>query len=172
MQSRREVQRDKQHRSTGQTIRNLLIVIVAIIVIVGIFYLISNQPRSAARRQTVSIAKKYAHLKDPGSFYIYNRENTYYTIAGRNNQNQPILVVVSQHGGNVRVLKQSSGLTAQQVIQQVRQDHHPQKVLKVAPGVFNDKVVWEVTYRNQKGQLCYDLINFKTGKVVQTINNL
>ena len=169
MQSRREVQRDKQHRSTGQTIRNLLIVIVAIIVIVGIFYLISNQPRSAARRQTVSIAKKYAHLKDPGSFYIYN---PYYTIAGRNNQNQPILVVVSQHGGNVRVLKQSSGLTAQQVIQQVRQDHHPQKVLKAAPGVFNDKVVWEVTYRNQKGQLCYDLINFKTGKVVQTINNL
>ena len=81
-------------------------------------------------------------------------------------------MVVSQHGGNVRVLKQSSGLTAQQVIQQVRQDHHPQKVLKAAPGVFNDKVVWEVTYRNQKGQLCYDLINFKTGKVVQTINNL
>ncbi|MBD7895737.1 DUF5590 domain-containing protein [Limosilactobacillus sp. Sa3CUN2] len=172
MQSRREVQRDKQNRSTGQTIRNLLIVIVAIIVIMGIFYLISNQPRSAARRQTVSIAKKYAHLKDPGSFYIYNRESTYYTIAGKNDKDQPLLVVVPQHGGNVRVLKQNSGLTAQQVIQQVRQDHNPQKVLKAAPGVFNDKVVWEVTYRNQKGQLCYELVNFKTGKVIQSINNL
>ncbi|MBB1062801.1 cell wall elongation regulator TseB-like domain-containing protein [Limosilactobacillus fastidiosus] len=172
MQSRREVQRDRQNRSTGQTIRNLLIVIVAIIVIMGIFYLISNQPRSAARRQTVSIAKKYAHLKDPESFYIYNRESTYYTIAGKNDKDQPILVIVPQHGGNVRVLKQNSGLTAQQVIQQVRQKYNPQKVLKVAPGVFNDKVVWEVTYRNQKGQLCYELVNFKTGKVIQSINNL
>lgn len=172
MQSRREVQRNKQNRSAGQTFRNILIVIIALVVIMGILYLISNQPRSAARRQTVSIAKKYAHLSKPGQFYIYNRENTYYTIAGRNDQNQPILVVVPQHGGNVRVLKQSSGLTAQQVIQQVRQSRNPQEVLKAAPGIFNDKVVWEVTYRNHKGQLCYDLINFKTGKVVQTINNL
>lgn len=172
MQSRRELQQNKQNRSAGQTLRNILIVIIALVVIGGIFYLISNQPRAAARRQTVSIAKKYAHLKSPGSFYIYNRESTYYTIAGKNAQNQPILVIVPQHGGNVRVLKQSKGLTAQEVTQQVTRSRHPQKILKAAPGVFNDKVVWEVTYRNKKGQLCYDLINFKTGKVVQTINNL
>lgn len=172
MQSRRELQQNKKNRSAGKSIRNILIAIVVIIAVMGIFYLISNQPRAAARRQTVSIAKKYAHLKDPGSFYIYNRESTYYTIAGKNDNNQPILVVVPQHGGNVRVLKQSSGLTAQQVTQQIQQARKPQKVLKVAPGVFNDKVVWEVTYRNKKGQLCYDLVNFKSGKVVQTINNL
>lgn len=172
MQSRRELQRDNQNRSAGKIIRNILIVIFAIIVIVGVFYLISNQPRAAARRQTVSIAKRYAHLKDPGTFYIYNRESTYYTISGKNDQNQPVLVIVPQHGGNVRVLKQRSGLTANQVIQQVRQTQHPREVLKAAPGIFNDKVVWEVTYRNNKGQLCYDLINFKTGKVIQTINNL
>lgn len=40
------------------------------------------------------------------------------------------------------------------------------------PGIFNDKVVWEVTYLNSKGNLCYDLINFKTGSYVQQINNL
>ena len=53
-----------------------------------------------------------------------------------------------------------------------KSNRNPREILKVAPGVFNDKAVWEVTYRNQKGNLCYDLINFKTGQYVQNINNL
>ena len=172
MQSRREIQRENKHHSAGKTIKRILYILLAVIMIALVGYFFANQPRANARRQTVNIAKRYAHLHAPGQFYIYNRENTYYTISGRHSQNQPILVIVPQHGGDVRVLKQSAGLTAQQVEQMTQQKRSPEKILKVAPGVFNDKVVWEVTYRNHKNQLCYDLINFKTGKYVQEINNL
>ena len=77
-----------------------------------------------------------------------------------------------QKNGSVRIVKQSKGLTKQQALAQVKSNEHPKKVLKAVPGIFNDKVVWEVTYLNQKGNLCYDLINFKTGSFVQQINNL
>lgn len=172
MQSRREIQRENKQHSAGKILKRLLYIIIAVILVAVIGYFFANQPRANARRQTVNIAEKYAHLHSPGQFYIYNRESTYYTISGQNNRNQPILVIVPQHGGDVRVLKQSAGLTANRVEQMTQQRRSPKKILKVAPGVFNDKVVWEVTYRNHKNQLCYDLINFKTGKYVQEINNL
>lgn len=172
MQSRREVQREQSRGSSLRTIRNIIIAILVIILVGWSIYAVANQPRVAARRQTVSMAEKYAHLQDPGRFYIYNRESTYYSIAGRNQNNQRILVIVPQHGGNIRVVKQHSGVTEAQVRTMTKNNRKPKQILKVVPGVFNDKVVWEVTYLNKKGSLCYDLVNFKTGRYVQQINNL
>ncbi|WP_267202243.1 cell wall elongation regulator TseB-like domain-containing protein [Limosilactobacillus kribbianus] len=172
MQSRREVQREQNRGSALRTIRNILLTILILLLVGWSVYAVANQPRAAARRQTVTMAEKYAHLHSPGHFYIFNRESTYYTITGRNQSNQPILVIVPQHGGNIRVVKQSSGVTEKQVRAQTKANRKPAQILKVAPGIFNDKVVWEVTYRSKKGKLSYDLINFKTGRYVQNINNL
>ncbi|MDM8333596.1 cell wall elongation regulator TseB-like domain-containing protein [Limosilactobacillus panis] len=172
MQSRREVQQAQSRSSAARRLRNVLLVILFVILVGWLTYAASNQPRHAAKKQATQMAEKYAHLQGPQKFYIYNRESTFYTVTGKNQQGQPILVMVPQKGGHIRVLKQSAGLTANQVTNMTKQLRHPSTILKVALGIFNDKTVWEVTYRNRKGQLCYDLINFKTGKYVQEINNL
>lgn len=172
MQSRREVQQAQSRNSAARRIRNILLVILFVLLVGWLTYAASNQPRHAAKRQATQMAEKYAHLRDPQRFYIYNRESTFYTVTGKNQAGQPILVIVPQKGGNIRVVKQSSGLSAQTVRRMTQQRRHPAEIMKVAPGIFNDKTVWEVTYRNKKGKLCYDLINFKTGKYVQEINNL
>ncbi|WP_283621877.1 cell wall elongation regulator TseB-like domain-containing protein [Limosilactobacillus avium] len=172
MQSRREVQRAHDRGSALRTLRNIIIAILMVLLLGWSIYAVSNQPRAAAKRQATQMAEKYAHLQHPQHFYIYNRESTFYTVTGKNQSGQPIMVIVPQKGGNIRVLKQNAGLSAQQVRAMTNRNRHPAKILKVAPGVFNDKTVWEVTYRNKKGNLCYDLINFKTGHYVQEINNL
>ncbi|MDC2840259.1 DUF5590 domain-containing protein [Limosilactobacillus mucosae] len=172
MQSRREVQRERSRGASKRVIRDLLILIILIFLVGWSIYAVGNHPKAEAERQATSIAKRYANLKTRTGFYIYNRENTYYTVAGKNNKGQKILVIVPQKNGSVRIVKQSTGLTEQQALAQVKSNEHPKKVLKAVPGIFNDKVVWEVTYLNQKGNLCYDLINFKTGSFVQQINNL
>lgn len=172
MQSRREVQRERSRGASLRTMRDLLILIILILLVGWSIYAVGNHPRAEAERQATTIAKRYAHLKKPTDFYIYNREHTYYTVAGKNQKGQNILVIVPQKNDSVRIVKQSTGLTEQQVIAKVKNGEHPKRVLKAVPGVFNDKVVWEVTYLNQKGNLCYDLINFKTGSYVQQINNL
>ncbi len=172
MQSRREVQRERSRGTSKRMIRDLLILIILIFLVGWSIYAVGNHPKAEAERQATTIAKRYANLKTRTDFYIYNRENTYYTVAGKNNKGQRILVIVPQKNGSVRVVKQSTGLTEQQALAQVKSNEHPKRVLKVVPGIFNDKVVWEVTYLNSKGNLCYDLINFKTGSYVQQINNL
>ena len=172
MQSRREVQRERSRGTSKRMIRDLLILIILIFLVGWSIYAVGNHPKAEAERQATTIAKRYANLKTRTDFYIYNRENTYYTIAGKNNKGQRILVIVPQKNGSVRVVKQSTGLTEQQALAQVKSNEHPKRVLKAVPGIFNDKVVWEVTYLNSKGNLCYDLVNFKTGSYVQQINNL
>lgn len=172
MQSRREVQRERSRGTSKRMIRDLLILIILIFLVGWSIYAVGNHPKAEAERQATTIAKRYANLKTHTDFYIYNRENTYYTVAGKNNKGQRILVIVPQKNGSVRVVKQSTGLTEQQALAQVKSNEHPKRVLKAVPGIFNDKVVWEVTYLNSKGNLCYDLINFKTGSYVQQINNL
>ncbi len=172
MQSRREVQRERSRGTSKRMIRDLLILIILIFLVGWSIYAVGNHPKAEAERQATTIAKRYANLKTRTDFYIYNRENTYYTVAGKNNKDQRILVIVPQKNGSVRVVKQSTGLTEQQALAQVKSNEHPKRVLKAVPGIFNDKVVWEVTYLNSKGNLCYDLINFKTGSYVQQINNL
>lgn len=172
MQSRREVQRERSRGTSKRMIRDLLILIILIFLVGWSIYAVGNHPKAEAERQATTIAKRYANLKTRTGFYIYNRENTYYTVAGKNNKGQRILVIVPQKNGSVRVVKQSTGLTEQQALAQVKSNEHPKRVLKAVPGIFNDKVVWEVTYLNSKGNLCYDLINFKTGNYVQQINNL
>ncbi len=172
MQSRREVQRERSRGTSKRMIRDLLILIILIFLVGWSIYAVGNHPKAEAERQATTIAKRYANLKTRTDFYIYNRENTYYTVAGKNNKGQRILVIVPQKNGSVRVVKQSTGLTEQQALVQVKSNEHPKRVLKAVPGIFNDKVVWEVTYLNSKGNLCYDLINFKTGSYVQQINNL
>lgn len=172
MQSRREVQRERSRGTSKRMIRDLLILIILIFLVGWSIYAVGNHPKVEAERQATTIAKRYANLKTRTDFYIYNRENTYYTVAGKNNKGQRILVIVPQKNGSVWVVKQSTGLTEQQALAQVKSNEHPKRVLKAVPGIFNDKVVWEVTYLNSKGNLCYDLINFKTGSYVQQINNL
>ena len=147
-------------------------IVLAVVILGLLVFAISNHPRAAAKRQSVQLARQYGGLRSTSDFYIYNRDATYYTVAGKNASGKKILVIVPQKGGKMRILKQANGLSASQVRQQTRQDKHPSRILKVAMGVFNNKPVWEVTYRNHQGQLCYDLISFKTGKYVSQINNL
>lgn len=171
MQSRRDVQRKADRSRVSRIIRWILIVIVVVLLAAWLTIAIANHPKNVARRQATTIARKYGGLKSRTGFYIYNREKTYYTVSGKNAKGQNIFVIVSQKGGDVRVVKAASGITSSQAINKVKL-RHPKKVLKAAPGIFNGKVVWEVTYVNRQGSLCYDLINFKTGKYVQQIDNL
>lgn len=172
MQSRRDVQR-KQNRINGiKVFRRVILTILGIILILWISFAIANHPRNQARHEAYAMAKKYAHVNQPNGFYVYNREKTYYTVTGKNQHGRQVLVMIPEKGGNISVINQSKGINSQQAINKVKANDQPRRILRIAPGYFNNKVVWEVTYVNKKGALCYDLINFKTGQFVQQIDNL
>lgn len=172
MQSRRDVQK-KQNRINGMKVfRRVIFTILGIILVLWISFAIANHPRSQERHEAYSMAKRYAHVNHPNGFYVYNREKTYYTVTGKNQHGKQVLVMIPEKGGNISVINQAKGIDSQEALNKVRTREQPRRILRLAPGYFNNKVVWEVTYVNKKGALCYDLINFKTGQLVQQIDNL
>ncbi|MCP0887710.1 DUF5590 domain-containing protein [Ligilactobacillus sp. WILCCON 0076] len=155
--------------------KQLIIVLCIILVGYGCWYSYhkAQEPLVAAKKEAYTLADKYANLKTHTAFYWYNREKTYYTVAGKNNKNEAVYVIVSKKGDKINIYSQSKGITAKKAKQYVQSNEKPKKILKVALGMKTKKQpVWEITYLNKKGELCYDLISFKSGKVIKSIQNI
>ncbi|KRL54877.1 hypothetical protein FC70_GL001679 [Paucilactobacillus oligofermentans DSM 15707 = LMG 22743] len=161
-----------KRKSHLHPIRITIIAIIIVFLAIWAALAIANHPKNQAEQTTISIAKAKANLKHPGDFFTYNREKTYYTIAGENSKNQKIFVITSSKGKVIQVLKQKKGITKNDALTQIWNKRNPKKVLKIALGVFKNEPVWEVSYVNKQGHLCYELLDFKTGKDLQKIVNI
>ncbi len=163
----------KQHqkRQWSQIILWTVLIVAFIAGSIGIIFHEALRPAKTAAGQTVSIARQKG-ISDTGDFLTYNRQHTYYSVSGRNAKNQAVYVVVAKQNGQTKILKQSDGTSKTAILRQVWQKNNPKKVLNIGLGIRKSEPVWEVTYLNQKGNLCYDLIRFKDGTMVQSIQNL
>ncbi len=104
----------REHASRKRFGSRLMLTLLGIIIVLilvgfgGIHH--ATSPVTKAKAQSVSIARKYAGLKTTDGFYWTNLDDTYYTVAGQNAQNQSVYIIVPQKGGNVRVLQQKKWL--------------------------------------------------------------
>lgn len=170
-QNRRQQRRRRQPRRHHR--RRWIWLLVVVIVACGWgFYSSANHDKTVAQTRVTALAKSKANLTTVSNFFIYNQERTYYSVAGVNNKNQQLLVIVPANSNHVTVLKQSSGITSREATQVVQKRHQIRRVLHTALGIYKKAPVWEVAYYNTKGKLNYALVNFKTGKIVEQMNNL
>lgn len=179
MQSQRQRnQNRRQQRRRRQPLRHhrrrwiWLLVVVVIVACCWEFYSSANHDKTVSQTRVTALAKSKANLTTVSNFFIYNQERTYYSVAGVNNKNQQLLVIVPANSNHVTVLKQSSGITGREAIQVVQKRHQIRRVLHTALGIYKKTPVWEVAYYNTKGKLNYALVNFKNGKIVEQMNNL
>lgn len=179
MQSQRQRNHNRrQQRRRRQPLRHhrrrwiWLLVVVVIVACCWEFYSSANHDKTVSQTRVTALAKSKANLTTVSNFFIYNQERTYYSVAGVNNKNQQLLVIVPANSNHVTVLKQSSGITGREAIQVVQKRHQIRRVLHTALGIYKKTPVWEVAYYNTKGKLNYALVNFKNGKIVEQMNNL
>ncbi|KRN88906.1 DUF5590 domain-containing protein [Ligilactobacillus ceti] len=147
--------------------------LVIIIVFSGIMvYTMAQSPRRQAKKEAIAMAEKYGHLEDVDDFYLYDRQSVYYTVAGTDNKNNKVYVVIPKKGNKVNIFLQSKGITAKKAIAITKKLNKGIKVKKAALGFWDGDPTWEITYLNQRGNLCYDLIDYRNGKIVKTIQNI
>ena len=145
------------------------VVVLAIAVcLTGIGLLVKAQfPYFQARHEATQMAEKYAHVDKVSHFYWYNRNQTYFTIAGQNDKGQNVYVIIPKNGASVNVYSQRAGISAQQAAQVARNNDTVRKVQAPTLGMHAGKPAWEVAYLNKQNEQCYVLLSFKTGKVIQ-----
>lgn len=137
-----------------------------------IFYFRSNRPYAKAQREAIQLAKEYTGLEKADQFYWYSRKKTYFSVTGTDKEGKQIVVIIPQSGKKVTVLKQSEGLTEAAAIKKVQTAHPKNKIMKTALGMLDKKAVWEITTKNADGYFAYYLVDFHSGEIVKSIENV
>lgn len=147
-------------------------IITGVLAVVLVIFFMAISPMRSAHRQVSDLAERYAGIKEESAFYRYDRNKTYYTIAGTNDKKQKIYAIIAKNGKKINIYQQSEGVSEAKARQLARQDTSLKKITHVGLGMYKNKPTWEVSYLNKQDNLCYDLIDFKSGKVVKTIQNI
>lgn len=161
-----------QKKSKNIMFLSILGAIVVIVVGAFILYSRAKSPMVTAEKEAVTIAKKYANLDKESEFYRYNRDATYFTVAGTTKANKKIYVIVAQKGGKVKVLTQANGKSKNDILTYIWDKKNPSKILNIGLGIYNDVPAWEVSYLNKKKELSYETIQFSDGKVMKSVENI
>ncbi len=64
--------------------------VLTVLVLVLVIFNLALSPMRNAKKQATQLAQQYAGLKEGTAFYHYNRNHTYYTVAGTNDKKQKI----------------------------------------------------------------------------------
>lgn len=152
--------------------RNIVfgIIIVLVLLVFG-GYKIAITPRNTLEKQSVTISKKAANLTTT-DFMIYNRDQTYYSVAGYNQDNQLKYVVINGKSGAIKVLSTKKAYTKAEITKLVTKKYHFAKIYGINLGLHKGQPVWEVATKSTTGGLDYRLLDYYTGKTIEQIENL
>lgn len=150
-----------------------IVTFLLIILVAGtMIFIRSNRPMQQAKREAVQMAEKYADLETVDQFYWFNREQTYFTVVGKNKSQEEIIVIIPKSGDKVRVLAQKDGLTEVQAEETVKTNDLDVTIEKANLGIYRDQTAWEITAKDDQGAIYYYLLNFNDGKIIKVIKKI
>lgn len=150
-----------------------LAVVMSVVLVFSITLLmISQDPIKKAEKETVAIAKETAGLETATDFYWYNREKTYFSVAGLNEADEEMMVIVAKDGGDTIILNQDEFITEQQAKEMTREDKGSVEILEARIGLEGAMPIWEISYKQENGRLGYYVLTAKSGKWVSDIENI
>ena len=165
---------NREEKSEKRKVIGLLsgiIILLLIILFSSIFYIRSSRPMRQAKQEATELAQQYASIEDVERFYWFTREETYFTVLGKDDKQQEMIAIIPKSGEKITVLKQSDGLTEADAKEAVRAAHPEETIQKADLGIFNKQPVWEIMTKGNQGK-SYFLLDFKTGEEVKVISNI
>ena len=147
-------------------------VVIIIITIGTIIYLNAIQPLKSAEEKAIEIAMAETPLTVVDEFNIYNGEETYYVLQGKNGDGTKLIVWVSEEKGKLMVKKASDGITKKQAIDTVSAEIATDSIITVKLGMEKGIPLWEVHSRTKGHLLNYYSVEFETGEWLKKIENL
>lgn len=132
----------------------------------------SLSPYNQAKAETTELASRRANLAEADEFYWFNGNETYFTITGTDTEGTPVIVIVEQDGGAIEVLNQADTISKQEAIEQTIGREEPQELLEARIGMYNDNPIWEVSFKQENGNIGYAIFSLTSGEWIRTIKNI
>ncbi|EOL45877.1 DUF5590 domain-containing protein [Enterococcus caccae] len=165
-------QEERDETRKTKILLSIIAILLAIIVMIAIFYIRSTHPRTQAKKEATEIAKKYAHLETVDHFYWFTRKDTYFSVTGKDNKGEELAVIIPKSGDKVTVLNQKDGVEEGHIRQIIETDYKEKNIQKISLGLYNDKPTWEVVTKSDDGLLSYYLLSFANAEEIMIIKNV
>lgn len=159
-------------RKRNQQLKIFGSILILMIVLVGVILFQSASPMRKAKSQAIKISKNIANISEVDEFYWFTRDKTYFTVVGLDNKNVEKIVFLPQDGSEAVIMSQKDGITNDEAIKKVLDMKKTKKINKVSLGMYKEKAVWEVVADSIENGLDYYLIDFKSGEIVNEINQV
>lgn len=153
---------------------SLLIVMLLLIFGTGVVVTRSLSPYKQARNEAVDLINRRTNFDiiNEEDFYWYNGEESYFTVAGETNNGEHIVAIIQQNSGAIEIFDQKDVIPKQDIINKAYEDISPQKIFSVRIGISDSTPVWEVSFRQDNGNIGYILYSLTSGEWLKTIKNI
>ncbi|GEO57099.1 hypothetical protein [Companilactobacillus bobalius] len=151
----------------------LTISLIALAIVSALTYLnLSFAPFSSAKSQANDIAKEKAGIVQPDYFGNYTCKKQYYAVGGLTKGQKYRYIIINAKSGKTEIVNKNTAPVRQTVIDDVAQRYGAKKILHINLGLYKNKPTWEVAFQKKNGNIGYNLVDFRTGKSIQIINNI
>lgn len=156
-------------KKTGLLVSILLLFFIVTVFSIGVS---AQKPYNQAKKEAFSIARTSAGLETMDRFYWYNGEETYFTIVGKDRNEEDRIVLIRQNDGKVTVLDGSEAVSEVQAKQITKRDKKPKRILEARIGISEEEPVWEISYQHENGKIGYYILSLETGEWIRSIENI
>lgn len=134
----------------------------------------STTPLYQAKAETTTYVQSHSNITEVNDFYWMNTdEETYYSVSGLNPEVGYQLAIVRQSDGAMEVFNFDDIITEYDAYYQALDEIAPGEILNMRAGFIDEAVpVWEVSFKDEQGQMGYYYIHLETGEWLRTISNL
>lgn len=152
----------------------MTLLITMLLLILGVTAILTRSlsPYNQAQAETTELASRRANLAEAEDFYWFNGEETFFTVTGTTSEGTPIIVIVQQDGGAIEVINQEDTITEYQAIENTTDRENPQNILEARIGMYDNKPIWEVSFRQEDGSIGYSIYSLTSGEWIRTIKNI
>lgn len=156
-------------RKVGISIFIITVLIISGIWILTSSYLTAREQYEEGHEQSRQFAIKEANLKTIDEIKTYSADQRYHVITGTNSENQKVYAWISNIDKEKKILvkKQSSGITKEEALETVYQEHNPAEIISVQLGMDEGIPIWEVKYQDESERYTFDFVNFYDGKIIK-----
>ncbi|WP_147533759.1 DUF5590 domain-containing protein [Bacillus marasmi] len=147
-------------------------IIVLVIAFFSYVYLHSVKPLGNAEEKAIAAAKKEVKLNKIDDVQIFNGNETYYILRGKDNKKQDVIVWVSEKNNQVIVRKAKEGITQQQAVNKLLQEKDPKEIISVKLAMIKKRQCWEIYYISRNNLINYYYVDFETGEWLRKIENM
>lgn len=140
-----------------------LVLLAASILVLGLTALYQAlSPKLVAEQAMTDWAQRYAKLTELRDFSVFNGQATYYSIRGRDDLGQDMVLLTDDLDRPPRLIALSEGLTKEAILALAKEQGLAPEAASL--GLYDQTLVWEVSSQDQ-----YYLFDFKTGDLLRVL---